>query len=360
MLFLSETEKREWAEYADEILSSFPVPGTFDTRIRKNLIPAFHFYIGAILAAKGFGRQGIVWLETGALIEEKTLPCCALLRGFLIRHNYRMVKPAIVFKDPRPFIHFASVPGMTGARQQFIWQCGHSLPQFKEPVRFMDIGCGDGALTAALLLHLADSGKIPGIAEILLIDPSPAMTAMAETTVRTAFPNARITVENGPIQDFSGSIDRKYDIAVSSFAYHHMPLEEKRIHLFRLKPWIDHFILFDMEANNDTPEQFTPEIALSVYQSYGRIMDFVCSNDAPEELINDCMDSFLMAEVISILTEPRGTRSDYHMLRRQWNDLFSEVLGPEFSPLCDSAAYSDEYMAIITIHYGRGQLRARS
>jgi len=357
MLFLSEQEKQDWAGYAEEILSSFPAPGKYDAEIRKNLVPAFHFYIGTILAAKGFSRESIAWLETGVSKEEEGLACCSFLLGFLNRHNNRFAKPAIVFKDPRPFIHFANSPGMVAARQEFIRQCSHTLPAFHEPVRFMDIGCGDGALTAAVLLNLADTGKIPEIAEILLIDPSPAMTELAHSTLRAAFPDTEITVRNGRIQDCSGDINRKFDIALSSFAYHHMPFEEKRIHLSRLKPWIDHFILFDMEANNDTPESFTPEIALSVYQSYGRIMDFVCSNNAPPDLVNDCMDSFLMAEVISILTEPRGTRSDYHMLRSQWNALFSGVLGPEFTCLCDSSAYSDEYMAILTLHYGRSARR---
>ena len=47
---------------------------------------------------------------------------------------------------------------------------------------------------------------------------------------------------------------------MSSLAYHHMPLEDKRVHLARLKPWIDHFLLFEMDANNDTPDLYSPEL----------------------------------------------------------------------------------------------------
>ncbi|MFA4876800.1 MAG: class I SAM-dependent methyltransferase [Methanoregula sp.] len=353
MLFLSEQEQREWTVYAEEILATHPAPAQYDMKIRKNLVPAFHFYIATLLAAKGSGDQSIGWLETGTLAEEDGLFCCAFLLGFFKRHQNQLVKPAVVFQDPRPFIHFAGVPIMKEARRQFVRQCGHSLPVFERPVRFMDIGCGDGALTAAVLTHLIETEKIPGIEEILLVDPSPAMAALARETVRSAFPDADIRIGNGRIQDCSGKIDQTFDIAMSSLAYHHMPLEDKRIHLSRLKPWINHFILFEMDANNDKPDIFTPDLALSVYQSYGRIIDFVYSHDAPVDVVNDCIDSFLMTEVVSILTEPRGTRSDYHMLQSQWHSLFSEVLGPEFTLRCDSAAYADEYMSLITLHYGR-------
>ena len=84
-------------------------------------------------------------------------------------------------------------------------------------------------------------------------------------------------------------------------------------------------------------------------------MDFVYAYDAAVDVVTDCIDSFLMTEVVSILTQPRGKRSDYHMLRSQWHDLFRAVLAPEFSLHSDSACYADEYMTLFTMHYGRDQ-----
>ena len=153
--------------------------------------------------------------------------------------------------------------------KRFVAQCGNTLPQIDEPFSMMDIGCGDGGLTVSLLRHLTDTGKVTEIAEVLLIDSSPAMVALAEKTVRDAFPDIHIKTVNSRIQDCSGSIDHRYDLAVSSLAYHHMPLEQKKVHLTRLKPWIDHFVLFEMDAYNDTPKMYSPDLALSVYQSYG-------------------------------------------------------------------------------------------
>jgi SAM-dependent methyltransferase len=353
MLFLSEYEKTEWADYAREIIKNDTSPSVYEEKIRTNLYSAFCYFIGTTLAARGNEEQSIAWLKAGALTEEEGLFSSTFLLGFLQRHNKKMVAPTGAFTDPRPFIHFASVPSMKDARSRFVQQCSHTLPVFKNPIRFMDIGCGDGALTVRLLHHLLDTGKVTGLAEILLVDSSPAMIALAHTTVSEAFPNVPITTENARIQDCSATIDHHYDITMSSLAYHHMPLEDKREHLARLKPWIDHFILFEMDANNDTPELYSPDLAFSVYQSYGRIMDFVYAHDAPVDVVTNCIDSFMMIEVVSMLTKPRGVRSDYHMLRNQWNDLFRSELGPEFTVRCDSACYADEYMTLFTMHYGR-------
>jgi ubiquinone/menaquinone biosynthesis C-methylase UbiE len=354
MLFLSEQEQREWTGYAEEILATAPAPDIYDATIRKELVPAFHFYIATYLAAKGAGEQAVRWVESAVLLEEDGLFGCAFLLGFLKRYNSRLAMPAKVFADPRPFIHFTTVPLMKNARRQFVVQCGDSLPVFDHPVRLMDIGCGDGALTVAFLSRLLETDRIPGIAGVMLVDPSPAMAALAEKTVRAQFPDIAISIENGKIQDCSGTIDRKFDIVLSSLAYHHMPVEHKRIHLERLRPWIDHFVLFEMDADIDTPERFSPALALSVYQSYGRIFDCIYAHDAPVEVVNECIDMFLMTEVASILSEPRGERSDYHMLRGQWKTLLDDVLGPAGLTLrCDAACTADEHMSLFMLHYGR-------
>ena len=355
MLFLSDVEKQEWEQYAREITNRPCAPGQYEVKIRANLFAAFCYFIGTTLAARGRNHDSLEWLNAGALAEEEGLFSATFLLGFLERHDGKMVAPAVAFSDPRPFIHFTNVPVMKKARMQFIHQCAHTLPAFDAPVRFMDIGCGDGALTVMLLRHLLDTGKISRIAGIHLIDPSRAMIDLAEKTVAAAFPGVPVSGENASIQDCTSTIDLHYDIAMSSLAYHHMPAEDKTANLARLKPWIDHFLLFEMDANNDTPELYSPELAFSVYQSYGRIMDFVFAHDAPVDVVTDCIDSFLMTEVVSLLTKPRGVRSDYHMLRNQWNELLKTGLGPEFTLRCDSACYADEYMTLFTLHYGKGK-----
>lgn len=353
MYFLADREQQEWRALADDILERGAGPEACPATIRPELVPAFHFYIATFLAAHGRGDPAIAWAKAGTLIEEEGLFGCAFLLGFLQRYGGGLAKPAAVFADPRPFIHFTTVPLMQEARAAFVRLLGESLPAFSRPVRFMDIGCGDGALTVAVLSHLAGTGKIRSFAEVLLIDPSPAMASLAEKTVRAAFPDITVRIGHGKIQDCSAAIDHRFDIAMSSLAYHHMPVEEKRIHLQRLKGWIDHFLLFEMDADHDTHDRFSPALALAVYQSYGRIFDRIYAHDAPVEVANECIDMFLMTEVASILSDPRGERSDYHMLRGQWKQLLDDVLGPEFVLRGDSPCSSDEYLGLFMLHYGR-------
>src|SRR5208337_593073 len=237
MLFLSEDEKTAWAAFAREICGSRTArPRDYEEKIRQNLVSAFDFYIGTLLAIRGEGERCMEWLGAGALCEEEGLFSSTFLLGFLQRHDGKMIRPAVAFEDPLPFIHFSNVPIMKEARRNLVRQFGHSLPLFDQPIRFMDIGCGDGALTAMVLTHLLETGKVGEFKEILLVDSSPAMIDCARKTVRAAFPDVSVSTENAKIQDCSASIGHRYEIAMSSLAYHHMPVEDKRVHLARLKP----------------------------------------------------------------------------------------------------------------------------
>lgn len=354
MLFLSPQEKKQWVGLGAEILARRTTdPHAFDGVIRSNLRPVFAYFAGALLAARGQEQRAVAWLQEGAREEETSLLSNAYLVSFLERHGGRMIMPAVVFADPRPFIHFAGTPEMMVARANFLRHLGHSLPRFDRPFRIMDIGTGDGALLVKVVQHLREAGQVGDIGEILLIDASPGMTALAAETVRKAFPSAVIRTITDRIENISGAIDGHYDVVMSSLAYHHLPLEKKRIHLRALAPRFDHFVIFELDANNDTPEWGTPELACSVYQSYGRIINFVFAHDAPVDVALASVDCFLMTEAVSLLTQPRGVRNDYHMLRGQWQALFTEELGPAFACGCDSICYSDEYLNLFTMHYGR-------
>jgi SAM-dependent methyltransferase len=353
MLFLSDQEKTEWKEMLEEILSGSKNIEKFTGKIRKNLLPVFQYYTGSTLIAKGHKEEGMKWLRAGTMYEEEGIFSNAFLLGFLSRHNQELIPPAVCFADPAPFIYWANMPVMKKSRENFIKQCVDSMPHFKKPFRIMDIGCGDGALTLQILKKLLEKGKINEIDEILLIDSSTGMIEIAEKTLSKDFPPSIIKTINSRIEDCSEKISSRYDLAISSLAYHHMQIEKKKIHLEKLKTKFDHFVIFELNANNDTPELHSPELALSIYQSYGRIIDFVFSCDSPVELSQACVDSFLMTESVSFLTQPRGVRSDYHMLRTQWHELFCETLGSDFTCCSDSTAYADEFLDLFTLHYGR-------
>lgn len=353
MLFLSEAEKEEWRSCGQEILAGQKLPGENNGRIRSSLVPVFHYYAGTLLVAHGLEDIGMEWIREGITSEREGIFSNSFLSSFLERHGGRLVQPVGIFSDPAPFIHFTTVPFLKDAREIFIQNCGISLPRFSHPLRIMDIGCGDGALIVTLLQHLREIGSAGDIGEIMLVDSSPAMCACAREKCAKAFPEAPVRVIQSPIQEATRSIDSHYDVMLSSLAYHHMPREVKLEHLKALRPWTNHFILFEVDANNDTPGQFSPELALSVYQAYGRLIDSIFAHDAPIETAVLCVDNFIMLECISFFLHPRGKRTDYHMLHSQWHSLFNEALGREFTCWSDRICYADEYMNLISLHYGR-------
>ena len=83
------------------------------------------------------------------------------------------------------------------------------------------------------------------------------------------------------------------------------------------------------------------------------MIDFIFEHDAPVEVALACVDCFLMTEEVSLLTQERGVRNDYHMLRNQWHEAFQTGLGKDFACLCDSVCFDDDHMNLFTMHYGR-------
>lgn len=351
MLFLGNDESRKWSDLGRHVIDSggklFPV----NSLIRPGLISAFHYYVGTLLLAKNMNQAGLEWIVAGMTGEQGGLFSNAFLASYLGRNKGKLSIPETIFSDPAPYIHFAGTPVLIDSRESFRSHCVHALPGFASPVRVMDIGCGHGMVLVDLLLALRRSGNIGKVAEILLIDPSPAMLELARENVGKSFPEATVRVSQAKIESVSDTIGGYYDIALASLSYHHMPYETKLLHLRKLKDHIGCFVLFELDANNDTPELHSPELALSVYQSYGALMDFVFAHDAPVELAISSIDRFLMSEAIYFFIEARGKRSDYHMLRSQWHQVFLDGLGKRFSCLCDSTCFGNENMELFTMIY---------
>ena len=353
MLFLSRAESEHWTELGREIVAKGTEPADLHGIVQDTLIPCFRCYAGGLLISGGRGDVGKRWFQAGMLEEEGGLFFNGFVTSFLERQKGRFVMPERPFADPRPFMHFASVPVLRKSRENFVKQACRSLPRFRRPLRLMDLGCGNGALTAGFLFRLRETGKAGEIGEVLLVDPSPAMIELAVRTVGEVVPPAVVRGVVGTIQEFSEKIGERCDVALSTFAYHHLPYESKLFTLRKLAPWIDHFVLFELDGNNDLPELHSPELALSVYQLYGRAIDWVFSHDAPLELAVAAVDKFLMAEAVSMMTLPRGQRTDYHALRRQWHDLFQHGLGPAFTCLGDTTTLAEDHLDLFTMHYGR-------
>ncbi len=112
MLFLTDNEVRDWNTLTGRALNNALKPTDVDGEVRSNLRPAFFFHVGSVLAARQRENEAREWFGLGALEEEEGLFMNAFTSAFLERQGGKFHMPASAFEDPRPFMHFASVPIM--------------------------------------------------------------------------------------------------------------------------------------------------------------------------------------------------------------------------------------------------------
>lgn len=319
MLHLTDDEVIVWQNLGDAARKGVLTPDTSLEQLRPALRPALRFHIAVAVFAADPAMAG-AWLDAGTG-EEQECRACSYLAGVVRRYG-GLGMPTVVFRDPRPYIHFTTVPEIEGMRHRFQRFAARTLAVYDRPVRFMDVGCGNGTLGIELLRTLRECAVIPGAAEIILIDPFPAMLETASKLVREAFPDAGIRLIEKRSENIDDELPHDVDIALCSLAIHHMPMERKRGLVNLLGQRCGDILLFEMNSDHDTPELGDPRLSFSVYQSYGYMIDRIFAHEAPLDIIQGCVDQFLLSEVISLLTQPRGVRTDYHMTAAQWRTLF--------------------------------------
>ena len=96
------------------------------------------------------------------------------------------------------------------------------IAELSGPVRrFADLGCGDGALTAALL------GRFPAAAG-LLVDHSPPMLVKAQERFADSTADLRFLEADLGRSDWHDQQDGPFDAVVSGFSIHHLTHTRKR------------------------------------------------------------------------------------------------------------------------------------
>jgi hypothetical protein len=151
----------------------------------------------------------------------------------------------------------------------------------------------------------------------------------------------------------ASTLQGRYDLALGSLSLHHMPAEVKRQALSALAPSIEHLLLLELDADHDSPEVGSPRLAASVHQTYGWMLAQILGPAAPDDVARESADQFVAPELVSLLTRPRGARSEYHMPRGAWLDLLTDALGPDMRPLGARTTLSTPHADLFALHVGR-------
>jgi SAM-dependent methyltransferase len=350
MYHLANDERTVWKKLACDATDGKITPQSSLHGVRSALRAHFHFYLGGLLAGIGEQQKAWNWFREGALEEDGIFN--AIMASYLDRHNGRFYMPEMIFANPRHYEHFTTIPAIVGMREKFVRFAASSLPVFTGPLTILDVGCGDGSLLVLLLKRLMAAGRIRRVSRVILVDSSAAMLDCAAEKLGQAFPDMEVDKRHGRIQEHAAGLPANIDIALLSLSYHHMPADHKAVHLRKMAGLVGNVLLMEMDGDNDAPQLGSPELAVSVYQSYGPIIDAIFAHDAPVAVSQGCVDNFVMAEVISFLTQARGERNDYHMRRAQWAQIFSEHLTGHFYR-GETTVMNSEGCEFFACHWGK-------
>ncbi len=352
VLTLESRDVASWNHLLPAVLSGSAAPGgALERTLPPDQVGAFRFFAGTSLASRSVPRAAS-WLAAGAEADGEELRASEYLSTLLHRSGH-LVAPPCAFDDPRAWVHFATLPAMRACRAQFVSFAVDSLPEAAGPLRVLDVGCGDGGLLAELLPALLAAGRWDEVGSVTLLDPSPPMISLAKQRVAATWPDARVEGRVARLENVASLLPGRYDLVLGSLSLHHMPAEVKRRVLGALAPSIDHLLLLELDADHDSPEVGSPRLAASVHQTYGWMLAQILGGSAPDDVAQESADQFVAPELVSLLTEPRGARSEYHMRRERWLALLDEAMGPEIHPLGIRTALSTPHADLFALHVGR-------
>ncbi|MEV3981378.1 class I SAM-dependent methyltransferase [Nonomuraea sp. NPDC049758] len=130
--------------------------------------------------------------------------------GRLLHHHEEHAESGGTIDYPRRYELLSAVAFLGGRRAAFTRLAAAAGPRAGD--RVLDVGCGTGYLTRIIAPVVTPSGRVTGL------DPSPEMIGYA---ARRAPANCDYVVGEGQDLPFP---DGSFDLVVSSFAVHHMPV----------------------------------------------------------------------------------------------------------------------------------------
>lgn len=187
----------------------------------------------------------------------------------------------------------------------------------------LDLGCGDGRLSADCLVELSLKRELM-LNEVVLVDHAPDAVETAVAQCALCKGAARVRGLQSPLEQLGGSSDlpgNQERIALASGCLHHLPENDKLSFLRQLRSAATYLVLTELQADHDQPAPASPRLAESVFRFYGSLVADVYSTRTTSELKDVCVQSFLLPEALQALASEYADRGNFHTTIGHWLSL---------------------------------------
>ena len=292
---------------------------------------SFPFIYAAILEAnkKEIDQSGQIGKAISLLDHAEPHPFAAALSRFL-RERGCFQTYTTAFQSPIPY----DVWTVTGFYQRYRSATLNVVKKFlathtpPEPnnVSICEIGPGNGLLLADIISSIFSNHDI-GYLNVVLIEKSNGMLEATRELLHKSFGSKvgcqtiLAKVEDIKAEDMMKLCPaQKFWFVNGAASLHHMPADIK-IKVFReFAKTSSHVLVSDFVAYHDLPERNSPELVYSAVNYYGYfIEDIWASTSQSEERRWLCICDLALTEAITVLSQPRMMRIDYHAPVEEWD-----------------------------------------
>lgn len=327
-MFLNQEESNLLSTLANRIGQAAPADELVGacTRIQEHVSDkSFPFAYSAVLLA----NQGRIEDATKFFCLAGNQPFALTLGRYLAKE--KVFHPATVaFADSKPYDAFCQTEfyrkHLDALLSIFETFAKTNPPTAKENVTIADIGAGNGFLTTKMVNKLS---QVIGLksCHLIIVDQSEAMHDALEQYCRAncqiplTFSHVVACIQDLTADDFKDVFGKEpVWFANIALSLHHMPATEKVNVLTKLKQYVPEVLITEGHANHDTTPKDSPEFVYSVYANYGYYIGEVLDAKIPESDKVSCINDFLLAEAINMLSREYAERVDFHATQEQWQD----------------------------------------
>lgn len=268
-----------------------------------------------------------------------------------------------VFQDAKPYHIYTQTPlyqTHEKALVENIRKFARSNPPPKsDQITIMDIGPGDGELTARYVNKIVELYQLKKI-RLVFVDPFEEELHMAAENCCSIIPvETEIITIKAKAQELTQEQLRKIHslkpiwFITAALSVHHMPEEQKIPMLRKMRTISDRFILAEVNWNHDLPAKDSPELIYSIVKNYGFFCQGILDLDVSEEYRKLCLYHFPIDEAINIIKQERANRIDYHTPISEWKRIAKTAGYEVHDPVTTFTHENEPYMFMMEFYHER-------